>query len=407
MVKWKQTYWVVFFSNLITAVGMMSFLPFFPAILEDLGVTDLDERMAWTGLVFGGAPLAAAIMGPIWGAIGDRFGRKLMLIRALLAISVFVGLMGFARTPLELFLLRLCQGVFSGFIPPSIALVSVLAPRERQGRVTASLQAALPLGMILGPLVGGLIQDVSGTNAIFFFVSGAAGVSAVLVALVAYEDASLRMTLEHFSPTSVLVETARDLKRLARSRDIRWTLAVLFALQFGVGSTNPQLQLYVEEIWHGDPTRIGWLTAWLFTSMAIAGLISTPAWGWVGDRFGHRRGLLFAAVGGALVLGATTGIGVYALLVASRVLIGLTVPGANVCAFGVAAMESADENRGGAFAAIFSARALAVSLGSMCGGALSSLFGIRGLFLAAGTGVLFVVAVLWRRDARRSAAARA
>ena len=165
MHSWRHTYWVVFVSNLITAVGMMSFLPFFPAILQDLGVVDPDARAAWSGVCFGAAPLAAAFMGPIWGSIGDRFGRKLMLVRALLAIAVFVGAMGLATSPWHLLFLRLGQGVFSGFVPPSITLVSVASPREIQGRVTGSLQAALPIGMILGPLAGNFIQAAHGLSA--------------------------------------------------------------------------------------------------------------------------------------------------------------------------------------------------------------------------------------------------
>jgi len=90
---WKRTHRAVWVANLATAVGMMSFLPFFPSHLERLGVHG-DARLAlWTGLVFGAAPLSAAVMSPIWGALGDRFGRRLMVIRSMVAITVFVGAM--------------------------------------------------------------------------------------------------------------------------------------------------------------------------------------------------------------------------------------------------------------------------------------------------------------------------
>jgi len=400
MHSWRRTYWVVFVSNLITAVGMMSFLPFFPAILEDLGVVDPDARAAWSGVCFGAAPLAAAFMGPIWGSIGDRFGRKLMVVRALLAIAVFVGAMSFATSPWHLLFLRLGQGVFSGFVPPSITLVSVASPRAIQGRVTGSLQAALPTGMILGPLAGNFIQATHGPSAIFVFVSAAAAFGAVLVALFASEDPSLRMTLERFSPTSVLSNAMGDLVHLLRMPNLRWALGVLFIVQFGMGATNPLLQLYVEDLHAGDPDRIASLTAWLFSAFAISGVVSMPLWGRLGDGLGHRRALAAAAALTAACFIASAAVTTYAWLFAARVALGFAGPGANATAFGLAATETGDERRGGAFAAVFSARAFAVSIGAISGGMLCTLLTLRGLFLFAGLAVALLLGVLRLRVKR-------
>ena len=73
-------------ANLLAGIGMMSFLPFFPSLLEELGLSGRDEVAIWSGLIFGAAPLAATVASPLWGALGDRFGRKLMLVRSLLGI---------------------------------------------------------------------------------------------------------------------------------------------------------------------------------------------------------------------------------------------------------------------------------------------------------------------------------
>jgi DHA1 family multidrug resistance protein-like MFS transporter len=389
---WQRTYWAVFVANLITAIGMMSFLPFFPSYLEELGVQDRGEIAAWAGLVFGAAPLAAAVMGPIWGSVGDRLGRKLMVVRALLAITFFVGAMGFVQTPWQLLLLRVGQGIFSGFIPPSITLVSITAPRALQGRVTGSLQAALPAGMIAGPLAGELVRSTTGSmRAVFWFVAAAAAISALLVALVAREDTSLRETLERWSPTSLLAGTWRDLRELLAKARIRAALAVLFAVQFGVGATNPQLELFVADLLQKDVDGVSAQTAWLFSSMAATGLLATPLWGRLGDRIGHARSLVRAALTTALLLAAHGFAATYAWLWISRVVLGVSSPGPNVAAFGVAATETAPERRGNAFGAVFSARALAVSLGSISGGFLASLIGIRGLFV--GFAALLVVMV--------------
>lgn len=406
MSSWRRTYWVVFVSNLITAIGMMSFLPFFPAILEDLGVHDPDARATWSGLCFGAGPLAAAFMGPIWGSIGDRFGRKLMVVRALLSIAVFVGAMSFATSPWQLLGLRLGQGVFSGFVPPSITLVSVASPREIQGRVTGSLQAALPTGMILGPLAGDFIQANYGMSSIFTFVSAAVATSAVLVMLFATEDPSLRMTLERFSPTTVLKGAMGDFTRILRQPKLRWALAVLFVVHFGMGATNPLLQLYVEDLWPGDPTRVESLTAWLFSAFAMAGVVALPIWGRLGDRVGHGRALALAALLSAALFVSHAAVSTYVWLFAARVGIGIAFPGTNAASFGLAATETSEERRGGAFAAVFSARAFAVSMGAIVGGVLCTVLTLRGLFLSAGIAIAVVLAALRLLASRRERADR-
>ncbi len=412
---WRRTWWVVFVANLITSIGMMSFLPFFPSILEELGVAEERARMVWAGVLFGAAPLAAAIMGPIWGSIGDRYGRKLMVIRALLAITVFVGAMGFARSPWVLLALRLGQGVFSGFIPPSITLVSIAAPRDRQGRVTSTLQAALPAGMILGPVFGHFVAELFGVTSVFFFVAGMAASSALLVALFAHEDPSLLLTIEHFSPTSslheprtpgpaasmraLLAEALGDLRRLFANRNIRWALLLLFAEQFGLGATNPLLEIHVENLLDAGPGEAADRTAWLFSALAVAGVVATPLWGRLGDRIGHDKALLASAISSGLLLGFHALAASYAALFSLRIALGATTPGSNVAAFGIAALETEHDRRGGAFGAVFSARALAVSIGATLGGALSSLFGIHALFVLTGAGIL---ALLWAFRLQRS-----
>jgi len=387
MKGWRRTYWVVFFANLVTAAGMMSFLPFFPAVVEGYGIEDEGLRAVWSGVLFGAAPLSAALMGPVWGSLGDRLGRKPMVVRALCAITVFVGAMAFATTPWQLLALRLGQGVFSGFVPPSLTLVSVVTPRALQGRVTGTLQTALPAGMITGPLIGAWIQSVFSIQAVFLFVSLAAGAGALAVAFFAREDPRLRSTIERFSPTSMLAGAFRDLRALWRNEALRFSVGGLFCVQFALGTTNPILQLLVEEVWPGDPARVETLTALLFSALAVAAIVATPLWGRFGDTLGHRRVLHLSAGASFLLLGLHAAVAAYAVLFSLRVLLGLSSPGTNTAAFAMAAVETRDEQRGTALGAVFSARSLAVSSGALCGGGLASLLGVRGLFLTVGVGM--------------------
>jgi len=408
MSSWRRTYWSVWSANLIASVGMMSFLPFFPSLLGELGLTGKAEIATWSGLVFGAAPLAATIMSPIWGALGDRVGRKLMVLRSMLAIAFFVSLMGFAETPMQLFLLRIGQGLFSGFIPPSITLVSIGAPANRQGRVAGNLTTALALGAILGPALGGILAAGAGHRSVFFVVGGLAVLGAVLVGVFADEDERHRQPVDgRLAVGAVLRGIRSDLRELLARKRVRAMVLLIFFLQFGLGSTNPILELYVRELLPEGSESLGFwrsmvnlvpgggsastagvrvlATSVLFTGMALANLLSLSAWGRFGDRVGHRRALGLCGIGSAVALLVQAAVPAYLALFLARLLFGVAMAGVGPLAFGLVAGEVAVDRRGGAFGLVFSARTLAVAVGGMTGGVVSSLIGIRGVMFIGAT----------------------
>ena len=378
MQVWRRTFWSVFVANLVTAIGMMSFLPFFPVHLAELGLEDPDAIARWTGLCAGAAPLAAALMSPFWGALGDRVGRRAMVVRSMIAIAVFVGAMAFARTPLELLCLRLGQGVFSGFIAPSMALVSLAAPPGRQGRVSGHLQSALAAGSILGPLCGAATSAAFGVRTTYLGVAGAATLSCLIVLVFAREDPATR----HRTTGPVWRAAVRGWSGFGdfwRRADLRAALLGLFCLQFGVGAVLPLLHLYVEEL--GGSEQADARTGVLFSSVAFVLLVATPVWGRFGDRAGHARALGVSSLGTAVALGLHALAVGFASLVAVHVVLGLAAAGSNPSAFGAAAAATTTAERGNAFGLVFSARALARSLAAMVGGVLAAWIGLRGLFV--------------------------
>src|SRR3712207_1039523 len=88
---------------------------FMPLYIRYLGVQDVGEAALWSGLVVGVAPLAAALMAPVWGAMADRYGRKQMVVRAMVAISVLSFAMGAVPDVTWAFITRLVLGLTSGF----------------------------------------------------------------------------------------------------------------------------------------------------------------------------------------------------------------------------------------------------------------------------------------------------
>lgn len=425
MADWKRTYWAVWAANLITSIGMMSFLPYFPSLLEELGLEDEGEIARWAGWCFAAAPLTATFSAPLWGAVGDRFGRKLMVCRSMVAIAVFVGAMGFARTPGELLALRLAQGLFSGFIPPSITLVSVLAPPDQQGRVAGNLTTSLAIGALLGPLFGWLVSTAAGSHrSVYFAVSALAAFATALVVFGAHEDrATIRAGDVPRGARAVARAAFADLREVVANPALRAVAFLVFAMQFGLGAVNPVMELHVRDFFAGVDVEGGFLhrvtdlvgggagvaahdrvesfaTNLAFGVMAIASLATLSAWGRWGDRIGHRRALIQCSVVcvGSLVVQAAAPW--FAVLLVGRALMGVGMSGIGPLAFGLAAGEASADRRGGAFGAVFSARTLAVAVGGIAGGYAYEYVGATGLMAASGVVVLAALSLFAARTQR-------
>jgi DHA1 family multidrug resistance protein-like MFS transporter len=263
-----------------------------------------------------------------------------------------------------------------------VTLVSVVAPSDRQGQVAGSLQTAVALGAVIGPALGGLLGPAIGLDLLVLSVAAASAVGALCVLAFAQEDAGQRQQREvHASFKGLARGTLRDLAQIWQNPRMRGALTLIFVLQFGLGATNPLLELHVGDLAGATGAEAARLTGALFSVMALVNIVGLPLWGRFGDRRGHSRGLTICALSSAAAL-ALHGLAPWLwLLFVARALLGGPVAGISPLAFGLAATEIAVERRGGAIGAVFSARTLALSTSAMAGGYLSRFVGIRGLFL--------------------------
>lgn len=414
MEAWRRNFRVVWGANFVTAIGMTTFLPLFPLHLRELGVADAHARAIWSGALVAAAPLTAAFMGPVWGALGDRIGRKPMLLRANAAIVLFVGAMGFVTAPWLLLLLRLLQGVFSGFIAPAMTLVSVSAPPERQGRIAGALHTSVLAGNIVGPALGGWIGDQWGHRWTFFLCAVLSAVALAAIARGVEEEAggTPRPASTGAAASSATVAPVarldpgvllREAAAFLRAGPLRTMVLGVLVVRGGAVLADPVLADYIAGLRGAEEGRLGTLTGLAFGAAALATLLVTPVWGRIGDQRGHGRLLGRCGVAAALCLLPQAFVGHVAILAALRFAGGIFLAGVLPSAFGLAACHSSVEQRGAAngfmFAAIGLANAIGPLLGGLCGGVLERTeFGLRPLFVLA---ALFVLGgAAWLRLAR-------
>src|SRR5579871_5081540 len=164
---WKRNLIVCFLGSVTTIVAMTLLLPFLPLYVEQLGVTDHAAIVQWSGIAYGATFFSAALTAPLWGRLGDRCGRKLMLIRASLGMAVAMSLIGMAHNVYELVALRLLAGFLGGYNSGSMALIAAETPTGRSGWALGVVATGSMAGNLAGPLIGGSLPPLIGIRATF------------------------------------------------------------------------------------------------------------------------------------------------------------------------------------------------------------------------------------------------
>ena len=125
-ISWRRNLYALVVAQALAIVGFGLRDAFLPFYLKQLGDLDNDQAALWSGFVAAGGAGVMAITAPLWGIVSDRRGRKPMVLRAMFAATMTVGLMGMATAPWHLVGLRLVEGAFTGTVTASTAWL--LAP---------------------------------------------------------------------------------------------------------------------------------------------------------------------------------------------------------------------------------------------------------------------------------------
>ncbi|MEN2767178.1 MFS transporter [Ornithinibacillus xuwenensis] len=276
----------MWFANFFIAGSATMVIPFMSLYIDSFGDFSDVYVQNWSGWVFLVTFIAAFIFAPIWGRIGDKYGRKKLLIFFASGIGVSVFLMGFATNVWQLFLLRLLMGVFTGFIPMSQALIATQTPKHVAGRVLGTLQTGSITGSLMGPLLGGVLADLFGYSTTFKWTSVAILLSAVIVYFGVKElrlEASEDKDYKSYSRKEVILHIVKH--------PVLLVVMIISALvQIAHFSVQPILSLYVEDI-HG-PSSIALFAGIAFSAAGVGNLLMTRNWGKLGDRIGYVKILI-------------------------------------------------------------------------------------------------------------------
>ena len=149
-----------------------------PRIVGDLGGV---THLSWVVTAY---VLASTVTTPLYGKLGDQYGRKRLLMFAIVLFLIGSALAGLSQTMDQLIAFRALQGLGAGgLLVGAIATIGdLVSPRER-GQYMGYIMAAMTLAMVAGPLVGGYITDSLSWRWIFYINMPIGGAALIYLAL--------------------------------------------------------------------------------------------------------------------------------------------------------------------------------------------------------------------------------
>jgi DHA1 family multidrug resistance protein-like MFS transporter len=396
-----RTLWLMVGIQFIMTMSFTVLSPVLPLFLQQIGVRGGQAIDLWTGVLNAATPLVAAFASPLWGRLSDRRGRKPMLLRSMIAISVFTGLMGFTTNVWQLFALRALMGAFSGFSAAAITLVASTIPAERLGFALGWLSTGQLVGGLFGPVVGGVVADLLGSARASFFMTSALATTATVIALVCVQD-SFRPSKAGTQRGSVL----DGFRMLASAPGLLSLFVVLLFAQFGVRIIQPVITLYVQTL-VGNVPSLASLSGFAFSVTGLADVIASPFLGKRSDKLGYRRVLLISMCGAALFSIPQAFAHTYWEFVAERFGVGMFIGGILPTANALVGQLVPPDRRGAVYGLTASATFLGNSLGPLTGGAVAAAFGLRWVFLVTAGLLLGNMVWTWRAVPASVDAARA
>ena len=368
-------------------------MPFLARYVQELGVTDVADVALWSGLTLGVTPAVSAMCAPVWGRIGDRFGNKLLLMRALASSVVVMAFMANAGEPWHLFALRAVQGLVAGYGPLTVSMAAMSAPAEQMARAIGTVQTAQRIGPAVGPVIGGVLAAAVGLRAAFL-VSAAVYLGALLMVAFMYTEPSHTRSKGEAGRVSFGTVLAFE--------NFVLLMAVIFGLQVVDRSFGPVLLLHVTELGYSE-REAAVLVGVLFSVLAVCAALGNQ----LAAAF-LKRSTTRAVVIGSLLVAAGT-LGAFALaqsawfMTVTIAAFGAAIGTALTTTFTAAGSVVPREAHGVGFGFLSSASLIGSAISPVLSGLVASR-SIKVVFLSGAALLLVIVAMVQRLMAERGPA---
>lgn len=387
-INWKKNLFFLWLSQFLATAGFGCCMPFIPLLLKDtLHVADDQMRGFYVALYYLSGMVSLCIASTVWGVLADRFGRKIMLLRAGYAAAICYPLLAFAPNVGVLILIRFICSFFSGTVNPAQTLLVTNTPEEKHGFALGTLSTSVWSGNMTGFLAGGLIVHYFGYTAAFITCGAIYLTSALLVQIFVEEDF-------HRSAPAAAPEKKkkrRSLRDIA-SPAVCWLLLMFLLMGLARRIDNPFIAMLVEQV-HGEE-KAAFFTGVLGAAAALGGIFSGILIGRLCDKYDPGK-LVFPIL---LVSGTVSILQAFSvnigMLIAARFLAYFAGGGLQPVLQVILAKVIPRDQRGAYFGWTTSMNQAGGILCSFISGGIALFGSIRGIFASAGLIMLLMVPLM-------------
>lgn len=289
METWKRTVYISLVCVFCTAFGVSQLAPILPLYFHDLGVQTPEAMSLWSGLATGATYIIVCLAAPFWGRVADKKGRKITLIRSSFGMALCNVLIAFQTTPEGVVLIRLVQGLVSGFYSASITLIASESPIERTGWALGLLASANLAGSLIGPLLGGYIADTVGIRNDFIIVGALMGLAGMLATIFIHEN-----YVPQPNPEKLSIRKLKE--QIPEFNSIVALCVASFIYAICIMSLQPVISVYIKGIVPSDTENLAFIAGAVFSAMGIAQLMSSSPLGKLVDKIGPRKVLVVSLI---------------------------------------------------------------------------------------------------------------
>lgn len=384
--SWKRIIYLICTIQVgggITIIGVLSFLPLF---LAELGLHDLGEAAMWAGLVSGVTPCMVALSAPYWSRKANQLGPRKVMMFILFTLMVTVGACAFTQTPWQLLMLRILQGVVGGYVPIGLAIIILITPEDKVPWAMGLYQASMVMGLVFGPLMGGLAADLLGYRAPFIMFSALTGLCMLGIYLF-MPNLQFEHKVDARESQLSLIKSFLVIPR------VRLLVGLLFLCNFGITGIGPILPLYIKHYMHMNDEFVATIVGIIIFGAGLFSALASISIGKITERLTMPRIVFTAtwAVGTLFILQyimpSIWGLGIFRAI--AGFFMGFITPIANTLISKAVPIE----RRGIVFGAVSSVAMMGNVLGPVLSGMIARAFGYGAVFWS--TAAIFFVAALF------------
>lgn len=375
---------ILFVVAVIDILGFGILIPLVPYMAERFGATP--RTITW---ILGSYSLCQLLAAPFWGRLSDRYGRRPILISSFIGACLSYLILCFARNLEGLLISRMLAGFMAGNLAAAFAYASDVSTPEHRAKSLGMIGAAIGIGFMLGPAIGGALAGDDAQTANFTLpaiVSACLSLLAVALVVVALPES-------HPAQERTRADSKRGatpLQLLAQRPPLRFIAAAALLVTTAQGILESIFAVWALQVLGFGPRAVGLM---LFGLALVAVSMQGGFVRMLVPKLGEMR---LATLGvAAYIMGLFIAAQANANLTAT--IIGLALCGVGAGAFNpsasaLASKQSRVSDRGAVMGTYQASTSLARVIGPFISGPLFAMFGPSAPFLA---GACIMIPALW------------